>query len=214
MRDESRIPDAKARRRQAFLEKGFEMFSERNIEVVRLEEIAKACGHGVATLYRYFGSKSNFAVEIAVWQWGEFFRENRRRRPAPEFESSTAAEMFDFYLGSFLELYNTNKALLRFNQFLNIYIQSGEFEPDAVQLYRSLINPVSGYFHLMYEKGRRDHTFRVDVPEEEVLSVTVHLMLAAVTRYAVGLVYHPPGGFDDIRELELQKKMLYREYTS
>ena len=38
-------------------------------------------------------------------------------------------------------------------------------------------------------------------------------MLAVVTRYAVGLVYQPERGFDDIKELEIQKEMLLLKYT-
>ena len=38
-------------------------------------------------------------------------------------------------------------------------------------------------------------------------------MLAVVTRYAVGLVYQPPGGFDELEELEALKEMLYLRYT-
>lgn len=204
----------KSLRRQAFLEKGFEMFSQKGIETVKMEEVAEACGHGVATLYRYFGSKPNFVVEVAAWKWGEFFQENRKRRPRPDFEGSAAAEMFAFYLESFLLLYKHNRDLLRFNQFLNIYIQSEEFEPNAAEGYRGLMKPIIELFHMMYEKARQDHTVRTDVPEEEMLSVTIHLMLAAVTRYAVGLVYQPESGFDDMKELETQKEMLFLKYTA
>ena len=205
--------NGKTIRRQAFLEQGFEMFSKKSIEAVKLEEVAEASGHGIATLYRYFGSKSSFVAEVAAWKWGEFFRENRKRRPTPDFEGSTAAEMFEFYLDTFLQLYRNNRELLRFNQFLNIYIQSEEFEPNAADLYRGLMEPVAGYFHQMYERARQDRTVRTDVPEEEMLSVTIHLMLAVVTRYAVGLVYQPERGFDDIKELEIQKEMLLLKYT-
>jgi hypothetical protein len=37
-------------------------------------------------------------------------------------------------------------------------------------------------------------------------------MLAAVTRYAVGLVYIPESGFDAMEELETMKTALYRMY--
>ncbi len=54
---------------------------------------------------------------------------------------------------------------------------------------------------------------RTEVPEDEMFSVTLHLMLAAVTRYAVGLAYKPEG-FDEMRELEIQKEMLLLRYRS
>jgi hypothetical protein len=45
-----------------------------------------------------------------------------------------------------------------------------------------------------------------------MFSTTLHLMLAAVTRYAVGLVYVPESGFDAEKELEKMKMALLHEY--
>ena len=200
-------------RRQIFLEHGFALFSTRSIEAVAMPDVAKASGHGIATLYRYYNNKAGFAVAIAEWKWGEFFKENRKRRPSADFAGMTAAQMYSFYLDSFLQLYRNNKALLRFNQLFNVYLQSEPVEGGTVDAYRALLKPVTEFFHLMYERAKEDGTVRTDVPEEEMLSLTVHLMLAAVTRYAVGLVYQPPGGFDELEELEALKEMLYLRYT-
>lgn len=51
-----------------------------------------------------------------------------------------------------------------------------------------------------------------DEIEEEIFSIILHLMLAAVTRYAVGLVYIPESGFDVEKELERMKIALLHEY--
>ena len=66
-------------------------------------------------------------------------------------------------------------------------------------------------FHRIYEKAKIDGTVRTDIPENEIFSSTLHLMLAAVTRYAVGLVYD--GGTDPEQELRLLKDVLYSRFT-
>lgn len=48
--------------------------------------------------------------------------------------------------------------------------------------------------------------------KEEMFSTTLHLMLAAATRYAIGLVYIPEEGFDAERELEKLKEALLMRY--
>ncbi len=213
MRNVEKDAVEQAKKRQSFLEHGFELFSRKSIEAISMQDVANASGHGIATLYRYFSTKADFALAIAQWKWSEFFAGNRKRRPGDGFEGKTAADMFEFCLESFLDLYRGNKDLLRFNQLFNVYLRSGEVPQETVEIYRGLMQPVADFFRLMYERGKLDGTIRTDVPEEEMLSATVHLMLAVVTRYAVGLVYQPKGGFDDERELEMQKQMLYREYT-
>ena len=214
MRNPERDAIAEAKRREAFLARGFEMFSERSIEAVAMQDVAKASGYGIATLYRYYSNKAEFCVAIAEWKWGEFFQENRKRRPNDNFEDKTAADMLDFYLESFLELYRKHKALLRFNQLFNIYIRAENIDTGTVDAYRGLMQPIVEYFHVIYEKAKQDGTVRTDISETEMLSTTIHLMLAAVTRYAVGLVYQPEDGFDAEQELEAQKRMLYREFTT
>lgn len=203
----------KLQRRQAFLEAGFQLFSARSIEAVKLQDVADASGCGIATLYRYFDNKSTLLLEIAGWKWRLFFEENRKRRALQDLTEMTAAEMFDFYLDSFVELYRSNKELLRFNQFLNIYLRSEEAGADTKQLYQKLMDPAAAYFHTMYEKAKQDHTVRTDISLQEMFSLTIHLMLAAVTRYAVGLVYEPEG-FDGEKELELLKDLLFERYKA
>ena len=60
-------------------------------------------------------------------------------------------------------------------------------------------------------RAQQDGTLRTDVSAKETLLSSLHLMLAAVTRYAVGLVYQDD--YDPERELILLRNMLLREYT-
>ena len=213
MRNQEKDAAEQAKRRQSFLEQGFALFSSRNIESVTLQDVARASGYGIATLYRYFNTKAGFCVAIAEWKWGEFFEENRKRRPGDNFRGGTAADMFAFYLDSFLEIYRNNKALLRFNQLFNIYLQAEDTEAGTLEAYRSLMKPITDFFHGMYERAGQDGSVRTDISETEMLSATIHLMLAAVTRYAVGLVYQPAEGFDDMQELKTLRDMLFMRYT-
>ena len=214
MRNRAKWDENISKHKQDFIEKGFELFSAKSIEAVRLEDVAEASKHSLPTLYRYFGSKPHFLIEIAAWKWSEFFKTNRNRRPSENFEGKTAADMFEFYLDSYLEVYRNHRDLLRFNQLFNVYLRSEEMDAEHKEMYTGLMKPIHVFVHAMYERAKQDGTLRTDISEAEMLSTTMHLMLAVVTRYAIGLVYEPEEGFDDIRELETQKRMLYREYAT
>ena len=58
----------------------------------------------------------------------------------------------------------------------------------------------------IYNITRGHITLQTDIQEEEIFSTTLRMMLAATTRYAVGLVYQ--GGNDPEREQEALKEML------
>ena len=206
--------DAKlmAAKRNVLLEKGFELFTQRGIEPVSMQNIADAAGCGIATLYRYFGKKQGFVIEVAMKKWNEIRELNQKRRANADLDDMTAAELFEFYLDGFLMLYRDHKDLLRFNQMFNMYVGVAGIDKTALAPYYGMIDNFGENFHQIYERAKVDKTVRTDIPETEMFSATLHLMLAAVTRYAVGLVYKPETGFDEIKELETLKAMMLMMY--
>lgn len=195
--------------RQRILETGFRLFAEKTIEKVKMTDVAEAGGIGVATIYRYYPTKTALVLAISTWAWEEHI--NKMMRKLEEREV-TAAEEYEYFLDSFLELYRDNKALLRFNQFFNVFIENEKDVPaEAMRNYIAVLDVVTAWFEVMFRKTQTDHTIRTDVPQKEMMLASLHLMLAAVTRYAVGLVYD--GGQDPEKELVLLKSMLLREYT-
>ena len=212
MRDKSQDEAQMAIKRKDFIDTGYKLYVEKSIEAVSMQEVADASGYGVATLYRYFRTKQSFVVEVAVKNWEKFWEKNMKRRPNRDFDGMTAADILEFYLDSFLELYRKNRDLLRFNQFFNVFVQSEHMDAEILRPYRELIGKLREQFHEIYMKGKKDRTIRTDETEERMFSKTLHLMLAAVTRYAVGLVYIPEKGFDPEAELEDMKVMMLKEY--
>ena len=76
--------------------------------------------------------------------------------------------------------------------------------------YKNVIQTLEKRFAGLYLKGQQDGTLRTDMTEKKMFSTTLHLMLAATTRYAVGLVYESR---EPEKELERLKSMLMRMFT-
>lgn len=200
-------------RREKILSTAYRLFSRKKIDAVSMSEIAKESGCGRKTLNRYFDNKPVLVIHVATWAWINFRNDYMKLRPGTDLEGMTAYSVFEFYLNSFLELYRNHRKLLRFNQFFNVYIQSEKVDKDSLKPYQEMIRGIRKQFHNIYLKAVKDHTIRTDIPEEEVFSTTIHLMLSAVTRYAVGLVYIPENGFDAEKELETLKRVILKEYS-
>lgn len=212
MYDSDKDPAFKAERREKILSTAFRIFSERKIDEVSMEEIARESGCGRRTLNRYFDNKHVLVVAVSAWGFERFRVENISRRPSIDFGGMAAAGIYEFLLDSFLELYRSRKDLLRFNQFFNVYIRSEKIDKDTLKPYQGIMLGIREQFHKVYLLGGKDGTLRTDIPEEEMFSTTLHLMLAAVTRYAIGLVYIPGKDFDAMSELVRLKDMLMREF--
>ena len=207
--------DARAyeERRRKFMDTGYRLFSERTIEQVSLEEVAKQSGIGVATLYRYFGTKMELVIEISTEKWKEYQHEVERRLPLDR-SGLTGAEEFGIYLDVYLDLYRKQPEMLRFNQFFNIFVEGTQLQPEQLEAYSGMIDGIAERFRRIWEKGGSDGTLRTDISWRQAFSSTLHIMLAAVTRYAVGLVYNPADAMAPERELMLLRDMIYREYTT
>ena len=214
MRNVEKDERAMGLRREAMLQEGFRLFSQRGIEAVSMQEVASACGLGVATLYRYYNTKLALVLAIGTRQWadyGEYVRRLRRERRADEM---TAAEELAFYLDFYRDLYRNHRDLLCFNQDFNNYVQREGATPEQLQPYLQGIDQLGRFFRGLYEKGKRDGTIRTDLPEEKMFAATSHIMLAVAVRYAQGLLFAAENEADRDEEYELLRHMLLREYTT
>ena len=199
-----------AAKNQRILENGFRIFAEKTIERVKMTDVAEAAGIGIASLYRYYSTKPELIMAISTKIWDEYTKDNRKKLEETKGAGRTAAEEFDFFLESFLDLYRNHKDMLRFNQFFNVYLQSGEITDEQKKPYTDMIRALEVRFGDTYHKGQQDGTLNTDLPEKEMFSATLHLMLAVVTRYAVGLAYNE--NTDKDAELQLMKEMLVQRF--
>ena len=79
-----------------------------------------------------------------------------------------------------------------------------------MQPYIQIIEELSDEFHAVYQKAMSDGLLRTDIPEKTMFSSVLHIMLAATTRYAAGLVYVM--GTDPEDELVFLRNAILREF--
>ncbi len=198
-------------RREAMLTQGFRLFADRGIEAVSMQEVAKACGLGIATLYRYYNTKLALVIAIAVRQWNDYKEYISLQRKEKHVSEMTAAQELDFYLGFYIDLYREHKDLLCFNQNFNNYVQHEGATPEQLRPYVESINVLARFFDELYEKGRKDGTIRTDLSKERMFASTSHIMLAVIVRYAQGLLFSGEDEADMTQEILLVKRMILKE---
>ena len=202
-----------AARREVMLKEGFRLFAEKGIEAVTMQEVAKACDLGIATLYRYFNTKLVFVIAVGAKMWTEYFDEIEEEYTRRGGEMMNAAEELDFYLSMYILLYREHSDLLRFNQNFNGYIMHEQATEEQLRDYLLSIEPFTRKFHVLYEKGRRDGSIRTDEPEQTMFNTTMHIMLAVCGRYAQGVVVRGSDPDDLTKELMILKRMILNTYA-
>ena len=203
----------KIRKQQHILKTAYSLFSEKGIIPVTMIEIAKASGVGRATVFRYFTTKLDLVIAVSIWKWEQYMHMYNASVTSEEMGDMTGAAHLRFFLDAFLELYRNHSDILRYNYDFNSFLRYEAGTEEQRQPYRHLADVLRGQFHNLYESGIRDGTLRDDVPESTMFSFTFHIMLAAVTRYAVGLVVVYEDGGNPESELEMLKDMLLSRFT-
>ena len=200
-------------RRERMLETGFRIFAEKGIEAVPMQDVAQACGLGIATLYRYYRNKLAFVIAIGAKKWEEFFLEVEAEFERRGGELMNAAEELDFYLNAYILLYREHPDMLRFNQNFNGYVQHEQATDEQLKDYLRAAEPFAKKFHLVYEKGVRDGSIRTDEPEQIMFHTTMHIMLAVAGRFAQGVVIRTDDPEDLTKELMILKRMILSQYV-
>ena len=203
----------KQEKRQHILETAYDLFSERGVIPVTIADIAGASGVGRATVFRYFTTKLDLVVAIGTWKWEEYIKTHDAFVTPEEMERMTGAEYLRFFLDAFIDLYRSHPDILRFNYDFNSFLRYEAGTTDQKQPYLQMVDALGVRFHELYERGMKDGTLRDDIPEATMFSSSFHIMLAAVTRYAAGLVVVLEDGSDPESELVMLEELLLKRFT-
>lgn len=203
----------KIEKQQHIMETAYELFSEKGIIPVTITDIAEASGVGRVTVFRYFTTKLNLVVAIGTWKWEEYIEAHSALLPQERLDKMTGAEYLRFFLDSFLDLYRNHRDILRFNYDFNSFLRYEAGAAEEKQPYLRMVNALGAQFHVVYERGMKDGTLRKDISESSMFSGSFHIMLAAATRYAVGLVVVYEDSNDPESELVMLEELLLSRFT-
>lgn len=193
-------------------ETAFKMFAEHGIDSVTMQNIADTSHYAVASLYRYYGTKRNLVIQIAIQQWKAVAREVERAYEKLNGAGFTAYQELEFYLNSYIHLYREKKELLKFSSYFDQYIIRENPNKEEMQDYYQAFSFFDEFFHKRYMKAFEDHSIRTDIPEREVFFGMMYTMMSAASKFAYGSVY-PFGAVDFTFALEMQRDAYLRYMT-
>ena len=202
-----------AKKRERMLTVGFRVFSQKTIEVATMKEIAKACGLGYKTMFRYFGTKTALVIAIGADIWKKYAVKVEEMYRARGGDAMNAAEELAFFLDCFIDLYQNHKDILRFIRNFETYIRHENVSKEDLAVYNTVVDGFARKFHAVYQKAEKDGTLKLGLPETEFFPTILYIMLSAAEKFAEGLVYQPENEKDMTRELELLKNLILHAYS-
>ncbi len=137
-----------------------QMFLRDGIENVKMTDIADECGIGVATLYRYFGTKTGITIAAMTHLWNDLKNMFSGVFDSPVFKSQTGLKQCSDLMRMFIVLYEAHPAFMKLLGEFDLMIIRENVPKDKLRDYdRSIINfyPV---FETAYLAGLEDGSVR------------------------------------------------------
>ncbi|MBQ8926867.1 MAG: TetR/AcrR family transcriptional regulator [Oscillospiraceae bacterium] len=153
----------RSRRMEKSVSIAAELFLEHGIESVRMTDVAERSGVGVATLYRYFGTKTGLTIASMTYLWNELRRMFSGIFESEVFLSQTGLKQLTDLMRMYLVLHTAHRDFMRLlGEFDLFLIREGVAQEDLYEYEASIIN-----FYPVVEKsfrtGCEDGTVRTDV---------------------------------------------------
>ncbi len=183
-RNPERDAKAMAARKQKILANSFKVFSSRGIDSVSMNEVAKGCRIGCATLYRHYSTKPKLAVAVAGWTWETIIRKFIRQSVKLE---GSAAEMLKGFLAVLADLCKKHADGIRYVMFFQVYARNEHLLAEEKEIRAGAVDEMMEYFHTIYTKAQEDGTLRTDLPEREMFSFVANAVMTTGSRICSGL---------------------------
>ena len=196
------------KRRDFALGVAFELFSTRAIEAVNMTDIADAANMGVASLYRYFGTKQELVLQLAAMKWREELQEIDERFAHCGAEGMDPLKTLEFYLDCCITLYREKKAFLRFNANFQNYIQHEVVEQERLMAYGNGMEPFFVKMADAWNKAQETGCIREDLSQRESYVAVICSMLFLAQSLAQSIAWPEQMAVDYETVLQKHKQML------
>lgn len=164
-----RIADAVAAAAQLYLAQG--------ISDAKMTDIADQAQIGVASLYRYFGTKQLFTVKVGAYIWKLTMKKLAPLYTSPAYQAKTGIEQIASLLDLFHVLLADYKPFLRFLSEFDSFVIREHLEAEHLMEYETCALNMLPVMTAAMEKGVADGTVRGDVnPTIFYYSVTDSLL--------------------------------------
>ena len=155
---------------QSIIECSFGLFAENGIENISMNDIASEAKIGVASLYRYFQTKEELAIEVAIYAWNLETQVFNEVFTGKEYEGFTGFEQLKELLEVFSEALVTQRSFFSFVYYFDSFIKKEKVSSEKLAEYEKTILGTNRIVIQALEKGIADGSISFNGSKNEVLA--------------------------------------------
>ena len=161
---------------------------------IKMTDIADKCGIGVASLYRYFGTKGDIVTKAGCVLWGRIKALFDGVFESPYYLDKSGYDKLCELMKVFRVLYISHKDFLRFVDSFDRFALTEKISPEALREYESSIMNFYPLFESAYLDGVKDGTTREGVNFQELYLTVTHALMLMSEKFSRGKVFESDTG--------------------
>lgn len=171
------IENQKEKRKEEVIVAAVEVFKEKGIDNAKMTDIAEKAQVGIASIYRYFKTKSEIVVEAATMFLEKEIAELYNPYKNEDFKKLSGIEKVKQILGLFIKLYQNNQNFVSFIYEFDNYVVREQISKDKLSNYEEIIIDLRMIIFDAIKQGKHDNTINKEIDENQFyISITHALM--------------------------------------
>lgn len=187
------IRNVKADRMESAITAAAQLYLEKGIDEVKMTDIAEGCQLGVASLYRYFGTKQSFTVIVASHIWKEQLALFEGVYESEYFKAKSGIDQVSDLLKLFNVLLLGHSKFLRFVSDFDAYVMREGISPEELDSYENGVLDILPLMRGAIQKGVADGTVRGNIDIELYYFTVTHSLMNMCQKFAASR--SPDGGY-------------------
>lgn len=150
----------KSRRFEAAVSASAKLFLERGIDAVKMTDIANETGIGVATLYRYFGTKTRITIAAMTYLWNDMNKMFSGIFESEVFLKQKGIKQLSDLMRMTLVFYNAHRDFMKLLGEFDLFLMRENVPKEELEGYEKSVINFYPYFEKAYQTGLTDGTVR------------------------------------------------------
>lgn len=178
------LKNEKNSRRDGVLLSAAQLFLARGIEGVKMTDVADACGLGVASLYRYFGTKTRLVILTGELLWADIQKLFQLTLEEENYYGKTGLERLRALFSFFPSLLTQQRGFIKFIHEFDETMQREGVPPEELADYERILLSFYPPFEEAYLLGLADGTVREIAESTRFYFTATHALLLMCRRFA------------------------------
>ena len=202
-------------REQKILEAAMALFCEKGLEETSIDEIAGHAGVGSATIYRYYETKAQLAIQSGVEYWKKIAQQYLNLTEIKGYSDMTGLKQLECIMDALVMIFEKERGFLKYLQEFEVFVRRYEIDMERLAAYEESIMSLKPRVTDALEKGLQDGTLSFEWSPNEVCYSLAHTAFGVMKRFAWnGSMLELDSQVELILQVKIAIKLLIRGLTA